>query len=190
MTRDPDSLLCDARWHAVMAEAERCAAFGDLAEFGVYKGGTSIGLAEIAKHHGRKLHLFDSWQGLNAPTLPGESVILKGALASPKYLAEDKINFAGLAHCCEFHDGDVELMPYIPEIAFALIDLDMGKATAAAVIASFRDLWPNGAVIIDDYINDRLPGVKLVVDLLLAPGHPLEIIAGVPHSMALIRRKR
>ena len=40
---------------------------GDLVECGCFKGGSAVNLSRLAKKTGRRLHLFDSFEGLPAP---------------------------------------------------------------------------------------------------------------------------
>ena len=109
---------------------------GDFAEFGVYQGGTFINLAPIAKKQNKKIHAFDSFKGLDKPSMFDMSST--GITAYPK----GKFNVHGTASLIEkmnkLHfkqNKDYFLWEgYIPEIfkkipenirfSFCYIDLD------------------------------------------------------------------
>jgi O-methyltransferase len=130
---------------------------GDIAEVGVYRGGT----AKIISHYkgSRKLYLFDTWEGLPQPTKHRDAAIhYKGMFDTPieevqAYFAEDKDVF--------FHKGlfPKETGHTIKNVKFSYVnlDVDLYKDTLAC-LQFFYPRMSKGAILTShDY--SALPGV-------------------------------
>jgi O-methyltransferase len=88
---------------------------GDIIECGSYKGGSAVNLSHLAALCGRRLHLFDSFQGLPAPTAGDrEHLVLSelqfhtyegGAYAGSLTEVRENIRKYGVLDVCEFHVG-------------------------------------------------------------------------------------
>ena len=123
---------------------------GVLVECGCFKGASTANLSIVAKLVGRKLHVFDSFEGLPEPDAEDRShVVLSqgevhtyeaGAYAGA--LDEVRANIAanGEIDVCEFHKGFVEdtLPAFNEPVAFAYVDVDL----VSAVRTCIQYLWP------------------------------------------------
>jgi O-methyltransferase len=153
---------------------------GELAECGVYRGGTSHILASLAKQEGRRLGCFDTFAGMPL-TDPSKDLHREGDFSDTSL---DSVK----SYLADF--DNVEFFPgFIPQtlaavadrvFCFVHIDLDIYNAILAAT-TFFYDRLPKGGVLLyDDYGYARCPGARLAVDEFFAdkPEVPLVMITG------------
>lgn len=138
---------------------------GELAEAGVYQGGT----AEIINKTmpGVPLHLFDTFTGL-------PNTIKKGLDSDRYYEGHMQVDFEKVKYYFEKHK-EVKLYPgFFPDTAgpiknkkfvFVHIDLDIYQSTRDALLFFYPRLVIGGSIIMHDYPAHA--GVKLAVDQLM-----------------------
>lgn len=138
---------------------------GEFWECGVYKGGTALVLAKVvSKTKGKKLRLFDSFEGMPAtdPNLDyhNEGDFSDNSLSAVRQRVGDD-SFV------EFHPG------FIPktfndlggrEIAFAHVDVDIYQSVLDCCEFIYPRLSPGGVLIFDDYGFPSCPGARAAVD--------------------------
>ena len=140
---------------------------GDVAECGVYRGGSAYLMAkELARQApGKHLHLFDSFAGLSQPGAHDGSHWRAGALASS--LPEVSANLTEYSHLIAFHAG------WIPDcfseavdrsFCFVHIDVDLYEPTMASLEFFGPRMVKGGIVVCDDYGFDTCPGARRAVD--------------------------
>jgi macrocin-O-methyltransferase TylF-like protien len=123
---------------------------GDLVECGCFKGGSAVNLSRLAAKTGRRLHLFDSFEGLPAPQEGDqEHLVLSelqfhtyqcGAYAGSLDEVRENIRKYGALDVCEFHKGFFkETLPgFHAQLAFAYVDADL----TSSVRDCLKYLWP------------------------------------------------
>jgi O-methyltransferase len=130
---------------------------GDVVECGTWKGGSAANLSLVCRIVGRKLRIFDSFEGLPA----GE----EGDREAPYYrpgdycgtLPEVKRNLQrfGAIEVCEFHQGWFkDTLPKLDTpVVLAFLDVDLEASLDTCV----RNLWPrlvdNGYIFIDECVG-------------------------------------
>jgi len=152
---------------------------GDVCEFGVAQGRTSSLIANELLGTKRKLHLFDSFSGLPAPSVQDELINdIFGLGEMSAYEGLMKVPFKGVTRVIDalgipkdavvIHPGFIEQTlrnsSQLPKtVTFAYIDFDFYNGISAAL--SFVDdaSVVGTEVIVDDY-NFFSSGVKLAVD--------------------------
>jgi O-methyltransferase len=166
---------------------------GDIVEMGCYKGETSLHIARLVRElaPGKKLYLYDSFDGLPAKQIQDESPagqqFKAGELPSNKKEVVRRMRAAGMQDVKVTKAWFSELTPKdMPEkIAFAFLDGDFYQS----ITDSLRLVWPglaSGAlVIVDDYRNEALPGVARAVDSWLS-SHPVKKLS-TEKSLAVIK---
>ncbi|MBR3269990.1 class I SAM-dependent methyltransferase [Candidatus Saccharibacteria bacterium] len=143
---------------------------GDFVELGCYKGDTSLALAEILKTSDKKLWIYDSFEGLpekssldNSPL--GEE-FKKGELLVTKREVKERFLRAGLRVPVIkkgwFADFSSEDLP--EKIAFCFLDGDFYKSIRDGLKLAENKLSEGAILIVHDYNNPALPGVKKAVD--------------------------
>ena len=155
---------------------------GDFVEFGCYKGDTSLMLAEVVeksvensvgKPVERRLWLYDSFEGLPEKSTEDSSVLgenfKRGELFVTKREVKERFLRAGLkvpiikkAWFSDLKGTD------LPErIAFSFIDGDFYESIKDALRLVMPRIAKGGIIVVHDYNNPALPGVKKAVDELI-----------------------
>ena len=159
---------------------------GDYVEFGCYRGDTSLLLAEILRKDAisdelveksveksaKKLWIYDSFEGLPEKSEEDESEVGKdfrqGELMVTKREVKARFLRAGLpvpiikkAWFNELTEVD------LPEkIAFAFLDGDFYESIRDSLRLVVPRMSEGGVIVVHDYTNPALPGVKKAVDEL------------------------
>lgn len=156
---------------------------GDLAEVGVYRGG-SAKILYLAKGEKKKLHLYDTFEGMPEPDL-NVDVIKKGDLADTSL--EVVKEYLGVPIDIVYHKG------FFPETAvnemsttfsFVHLDCNLYKSTKDALSFFYPRLVPRGMLISHDYRSINTPGVTKAFDAFFA-GKP-ETVIEIWDSQALV----
>jgi O-methyltransferase len=138
---------------------------GEFWECGVYRGASSLLLAEARRGAGlsQSLRLFDTFTGI--PEQGEHDKYRVGALGDTS-LAGVKAFLEGQDGVC-FHPG---LIPGVfagledRRIAFALVDVDQEASTLACLEFIYPRLSRGGMIMIDDYGRPGTYGCRLAVD--------------------------
>jgi O-methyltransferase len=158
---------------------------GDFVECGVWKGATAVFLCRSAERLGRRVHLFDSWEGLPQPdsTVDGNHW-RKGSLAVDFSTA---IDYLKQFKCCTLYKGWIpERFPEVAKIkvSYLHIDVDIHKPTLDSLEFFYPRMSPGGIIICDDYGVETCPGAtKALNDFFLK--RP-ERIALLPTGQGLV----
>jgi hypothetical protein len=172
----------------------RCNIPGDIVECGVWKGGSMMAAALTLLKRGetqRKLRLFDTFEGMSAPTEKDQTAYMGGqgmvsaadllARSDPAQsenvwarspLEEVRHNLASVGypnHQLEFVKGRVEdtlPTPTISQIALLRLDTDWYESTRHELQHLYPLLMRRGVLIIDDY--GHWEGARKAVDEYIA----------------------
>jgi hypothetical protein len=131
---------------------------GDVVECGTWKGGSAANLSLVCRITGRKLRIYDSFEGLPQGE-PGDrqAVYKKGAFAGALEEVRENIRRYGALECCEFIKGWYrDTLPQLSKerpVLLAFLDVDLEASLETCV----RYLWPSlterGYIFIDEYVN-------------------------------------
>ncbi|MBR3253428.1 class I SAM-dependent methyltransferase [Candidatus Saccharibacteria bacterium] len=143
---------------------------GDFVELGCYKGDTSLLLAEVLKNSNKKLWIYDSFEGLPEKSKEDESILgvnfKGGELFVTKREVKGRFLRAGLPVPVIkkgwFSELTNEDLP--DEIAFAFLDGDFYESIKDSLKLVAPKMVKDGIIIVHDYTNPALPGVKRAVD--------------------------
>ncbi len=130
---------------------------GDIVECGTWKGGSAANLSLVCKLAGRKLRIYDSFQGLPEGQ-PGDREAKhyrRGDYCGT--LDEVKANLAryGAPECCEFVPGWFqETLPHQQApVLLAFLDVDLEASLATCVRYLWPRLVPEGYLFIDECVS-------------------------------------
>ena len=147
---------------------------GDLAECGVFEGATAYRLCHFARDHGRKVHLFNSFQGLSVPQQNDGTFWTAGNLSASE--AKVRANLKEF-DCFETFPG------WIPEgftkvkdrkYAFVHIDVDLEQPTFDSLAFFYPRLSAGGVMVLDDHGYDTCPGArKAALDFMADKPEPV-----------------
>jgi O-methyltransferase len=137
---------------------------GDLAECGVYKGGTAHLLASLARSAGRTISLFDTFAGM-PQTDPDKDLHREGDFADTSL---DSVRaYLGEFQNAEFFPGHIPATLNAVSsrtFCFVHIDLDIYNAIIAATSFFYERLPKDGVLLYDDYGYPSCPGARQAVD--------------------------
>jgi O-methyltransferase len=152
---------------------------GDYVELGCYRGDTSLLLADMVKSSGKRLWIYDSFEGLPEKTLEDDSVLgrdfQKGVLNVTKREVKERFLRAGLpvpiikkAWFAELKEVD------LPEkIALAFLHGDLYESIRDSLKLVENKMVPGGVIMVHDYNNSALPGVARAVNEWLKGKNPM-----------------
>ncbi len=134
---------------------------GDVAELGVYKGGTAVFIADIMQNSAKTFHLFDTFEGLP----PAPEIVVKDEFDRTS-LEMVKKNLSEFNHFIEYHKG------YFPDTAqgldkefcFVYLDGDLYQSTKDSLEFFYPKMVKGGVIVLDDYKSKHWPGVKKAID--------------------------
>lgn len=140
---------------------------GDICEFGVAQGETSALIANEVKSTNRMLHLFDSFEGLPAPSEKdqlkddifalGSMEAYEGKMACSEGLVQARLADIGFADSqYRIHKGFIENLiqertGFPVQVCFAYVDFDFYEPILIALRYLDEVLVPGGAIMVDDY---------------------------------------
>lgn len=164
---------------------------GDVVEFGCYIGTTSVFLAEKLQNTGRRLWLYDSFEGLPDKTKQDTSAagthFKAGELRATRRLLEynlrrfDRTSYTiKKAWFSEVTKNDIP-----DQISLAFLDGDYYESILTPLRLIWDALAPGGMAIVDDYDNPALPGAARAVHEW-ANSHSLKLRH--EHGLALFQK--
>ncbi len=141
---------------------------GDVAEFGVFQGGSAYFIASVMKHFGmgqkKKLFLFDSFSGLTEK----ESIdyFEQGSFCSGRGPKQIESLFSKFNQVL-LHDGNIyDTLPLsgLEKVALAHIDCDQYLPTKFLCDYLYDKLVPGGILMFQDYSLGITYGERIAVD--------------------------
>jgi hypothetical protein len=171
----PYTMTGHDKLHAVISAARyvaRCKIPGDVVECGVWRGGSMHAVArafDLAGDHSRELYLYDTFDGMTAPT--EKDVRYDGATAAASLAATNKKSKVWAYASLEDVQAGFKNVPYpgervhfikgpveqtipgqLPEqISLLRLDTDWYESTAHELKHMYDLLVPGGVLMIDDY---------------------------------------
>ena len=168
---------------------QACKVRGDLAEVGVYRGGTALLMAEALQESTQQLHLFDTFNGMPASD-PVIDLHLSGDFADTSVEAVSAL-------LCDYPNAHLHpgLFPATLPVnwsnkVFSLVHVDVDIYASALACCEFFHprLSPGGAMIFDDYGYPSCPGVRQAVDEYCC-NHDLQVLY-LQSGQALLQRSQ
>lgn len=150
--------------HVCKALAERRAGPDEImVEAGCWQGGSSAKFSIVCKEMGYRLHIFDSFQGVEPTDQEGHD--FTGEYAAELELVKDNIRRFGELDVCEFFPGwfaDTLLKtPVTVPVRAVYIDCDLAKGTQEVLQGVLPALVGDGVIFSQDY---HIPAVRRVLE--------------------------
>ena len=135
---------------------------GDVIECGCWKGGATVNLSIICAIIGRRLKVYDSFEGLPPPT-DGDPIaeetfakgFVPGIFGGTLDEVKNNIERFGEISSCSFHPGWFEnsLPQHKGEIAMMFLDVDFYSSLHDCLINLWPHLIESGLLFLDEYVN-------------------------------------
>jgi hypothetical protein len=130
---------------------------GDVVECGTWKGGSAANLSLVCRIVGRKLLIFDSFEGLPAgdPRDREASHYQPGDYRGTLEDVKKNIARCGAPECCEFIKGyfDETLRGFSRPVVLAFLDVDLEASLATCVRSLWPNLVPGGFIFTDECVG-------------------------------------
>jgi hypothetical protein len=134
---------------------------GDMAELGVYKGGSAYLIANTVKH--KTLHLFDSFQGFKK-TNPSIDDHIPGEFSDTSLDAvADFLKGMDVRFYEGWFDETKNSVPKDTRFCFVHIDGDLYETTLQGLYFFYPLMVPGGRMLFDDYTTSDCRGVQLAI---------------------------
>lgn len=133
---------------------------GNVAELGVYKGGTLKAMAEAVPE--KTVYGFDTWEGLPADRWTEGDNPAPGALADVSFSAVSR----AMPGNCKLVQGIFPQSAAGIDEQFCLVhlDFDYEKSTADAIEWLRPRMVPGGVIVFDDWKEITCPGVRKAIE--------------------------
>ncbi len=162
---------------------------GDMAELGVFRGNSAAILAHYARIYGRKVSLFDTFQGFDRRDLVGGD--RSKAVEFTDTSLADVMDLVG-DEAVRFVQGRFpESIPsdlYMSRFCLVHIDCDLYEPAKSGLEFFYPRLSPGGLLIVHDYANPYWLGIKRAVDEFCEGIAEKPIIFGDKSGTAMIRK--
>jgi O-methyltransferase len=158
---------------------------GSLAECGTYRGATANLLGVAAARHGRRLHLFDSFEGLSSPGATDGTHWSAQDLSAPQDVVAAAVATTGAEF--SLHPG------WIPSrfndvadqrFAFVHIDVDLYQPTIDSLRFFHPRMAPGGIMLLDDVGFITCPGATEAAQEWAAEAG--EVVVDVPTGQGFV----
>lgn len=161
-TRQETSMvLLDPEAYSIYSAAKRTAKVpGDIAEVGVYKGGSARLICEVKGK--RKLHLFDTFEGLPGNCTPWDGEFGSGGFAASFEQVSGYLSRFPEVH---FYKGFFpQTASGLEELRFSFVhlDVDLYQSTKDSLEWFYPRLNRGGVLVSHDYVNAE--GVRKAFD--------------------------
>jgi hypothetical protein len=165
---------------------------GDFAELGVYRGNSAAVLAHFAAAAGRRLYLFDTFEGFDARDFKGPDQRRDVLFAQTSL--RDVAKNVGHSDSCTYVQG------YFPDsikgqhvgdlFAFVHLDCDLYQPMKEGLAYFYPRVAPGGMILMHDYSSGYWDGARLAVDeFCRSTGEPIVLLPDKSGS-AVLRKRR
>lgn len=159
---------------------------GDVAELGVFKGGSAKLVASIVGEQ-KKIHLFDTFEGIPEVTA-GKDTINVGDISHPFELTQAYLEeYKNISYYKGFFPDTAQELGKTG-VRFSLVNLDAD--TYATTLRGLEFFYPRmvrrGIICVHDYQSLSCPGVKQAVDEFFADKD--EVPVELWHTQAMVSK--
>lgn len=140
---------------------------GEIAQLGVFRGGSARMLAELSRKSGKELHLFDTFAGM--PTTDKSVDWHQAGDFHDTSLESVQKLFVDCSHVF-FHPGffpDTASPVQDKQFAFVYIDADIYQSTKDALEFFYPRMVTGGFLLFDDYRGKHTDGVEKALNEFL-----------------------
>ena len=159
---------------------------GDIAECGVFEGASAYLMFERTESKRKRIHLFDSFEGLSSPSTVDGNYWVKGDLSMSEQVVRS--NLPESERILYYKGWIPEKFTMVSDVRFSLVhlDVDLYQPTHDSLIFFYPRMDVGGIIVCDDYGFDSCPGAKKALDNFFIDK---EKIIKVPTGQAFIIKR-
>ena len=159
---------------------------GDIAECGVFEGASAYLILERTTNRRKRMHLFDSFEGLSTPDALDGNYWVKGDLSITEQLVRENLPESNrILYYKGWIPDKFEMVADI-KFSFVHLDVDLYRPTHDSLAFFYPRMVSGGIIVCDDYGFDSCPGAKKALDDFFLDK---EEIINVPTGQAFIIKK-
>lgn len=165
---------------------------GDFAELGVWKGNTASVLAHYAAQYGRRVFLFDTFEGFDRKDLVGQDASHNDQMFNDTSIGLVKEVIGENARVCDFIAG--RFPDSIPEpcrqktFAAVSLDCDLYEPMKAGLDFFYPRLAHGGMLFLHDYGSGHWPGATKAIDEFCTETGEFAILIPDKSGSAFVRK--
>jgi O-methyltransferase len=160
---------------------------GDIAEVGVYKGGSGKLLSNVFKHTNKKIYLFDTFSGMPETDLQKDwhrkGDFSETSVETVKYYLRDCENVLIYSGLFPRSARNLEVKTF----CLVHVDADIYKSVIDCCNFFYPKMVSGGILIFDDYGFITCPGAKIAVDEFFL--HKPENICYLPTGQCFVVKR-
>jgi hypothetical protein len=138
---------------------------GEFVELGVYKGNSAIMLAELGRRAGRRVYLFDTFEGFDKRDLRGIDGKSPVAFTETSLSAVQKlVGTHGVTYVQGFFPESTSKVAMPDRVAVAHLDCDLYEPMKAGLKEFYPRLSPGGIMLLHDYSSGHWLGATQAID--------------------------
>ena len=137
---------------------------GDIAECGVFKGSSALLMFEGITHKEKRMHLFDSFEGLSVPEVIDGNYWTSGDLSVCEKVVRSRLpDSERILYYKGWIPDKFELVLDV-KFSFTHLDVDLYQPTHDSLVFFYPRMVRGGVILCDDYGFDSCPGARKAFD--------------------------
>ena len=162
---------------------------GDMAELGVYRGNSAAVLAHYARKSGKKLLLFDTFEGFDSRDLVADDEKRPVEFdATSLSLVKDVVGEEAVRFVQGWFPQSIPPDLYDSRFCLVHIDCDLYEPAKAGLEFFYPRLSPGGLLVVHDYANPCWRGIKRAVDEFFSGKAEKPVVFGDKSGTAMFRK--
>lgn len=143
---------------------------GDFVELGVYKGNSASILRQFSQRYGRRLFLFDTFQGFDKGDLTGiDADMSHSGFADTSLDAVRRfVGSDGVIYVPGSFPKSVDAFALPEAVAVLHIDCDLYAPMKAGLEVFYPRVTSGGVILLHDYASGHWPGTRTAIDEFFA----------------------
>ncbi len=163
---------------------------GDFVELGVYKGNSAAMLATMARKGGRRVYLFDTFEGFDPRDLEGIDHQHPVQFSDTSLAAVQKlVGIEGVTYVKGFFPSSIAETQMPIGLSVVHIDCDLYEPMKAGLELFYPLLSPGGLMLLHDYSSGLWPGATRAIDEFFRDRPEKPILAPDKSGTAVIRKQ-
>jgi len=137
---------------------------GDIAECGVFEGTSAYLMFERTTNKQKRMHLFDSFEGLSSPNAIDGNYWVKSDLSINEQVVRG--NLPKSKRILYYKGWIPDKFDMVADIKFSFVhlDIDLYQPTHDSLVFFYPRMEVDGIIVCDDYGFDSCPGAKKALD--------------------------
>ena len=158
---------------------------GNLAEFGVFRGGSSLITIE-ANQRKKPIYLFDTFEGLPQVHDGNDAYWKHGEMSETSVeFVQSFLNYPKAEYFKGFFPDSAKSIKSDEKYCFVHIDVDIYQSMLDGCLYFYEKVVPGGVMLFDDYGDLSCPGAKKAIDMFFSKMPEIPIALGCGQAIII-----